>query len=427
MKEKRFDYDVGALVRRAYSDCSFYRDLYSRHGVNVDEINAAEELCRLPIVTPDDLANAPQGFRSSRARVYRITSSSGTAYKPKTLYRTQGDSQLSTDIMCRLFSMAGLMEGETLWIGQPFDLAHLGYLSLEACRRMNVLALPGGLSVTDSRLRDLLRQHRPTAIFTSPSRMCQLTAMFAEDPGRPPLRHILLAGEPCSEQQLDLLRRAWRIEPHNLYGSEETDGLAGSCSGHDGLHFMNDMFHLELLEPGTDRPAATGEVGEAVITSLYSEGTPLIRYRLGDLIEWLPGQCSCGAPWPRIRVLGRSSQTFFLYDGIKFHSGQMKAAVQSVLGNVDRFQAVLRRDEDGLEEIELILPEAAATTAVPQLARLEDALWSSSLDLDAARAIGRLKFRISTTGQYFITRRGKSPEFIDLRDEQQAAQYGAKQ
>lgn len=423
MEDITFTFETVALIERARRGCSFYRALYSTHRVELDGIRSREDLAMLPIVTPTDLSNHPEGFRSSEVHVFRVTSSSGTVHTPKTLYRTERDSQISTTVMCRLFRMAGLLEGDTLWIGQPFDLAHLGYLCLEACKILRITAIPGGLSVTDQRLFNLLRQFQPTAIFTSPSRMCNVTAWFAENPaGRPSFRHILLAGEPCSLEQLKQITNFWHVKPHNLYGSEETDGLGGSCRMQDGIHFMDDLFHLDLVQPETNNHVAAGEPGEAVITSLYAEGTPLIRYRLGDMVERLPGGCECGARWPRIRVLGRNTLTFFLYDGIKLHSYQVREALRSVHGDIDKFQAILRQLEDGSEEVEFILPRIVEDGA-SLASSVEDALWSSSLDLDAARSIGKLKFRISTTGRYLTSYRGKSPEFIDLRDERQKAQF----
>ncbi|MFO0572408.1 MAG: hypothetical protein U1A78_00275 [Polyangia bacterium] len=179
---------------------------------------------------------------------------------------------------------------------------------------------------------------------------------------------------------------------------------------------MDDRFHLDLVVTGGDELVTPGEVGEAVITSLYSEGTPLIRYRLGDLVQFLPGPCSCGAPWPRIQIMGRADQTFFLYDGIKLHGYQVRSALARSASHATSYQAVLRCDEEGVEEIEVILP-ASAEGGEEMVKRIEEDLWMCSLDLGAAKDIGRLRFRVSLNGRFLMTRRGKTPEFVDLRKE----------
>jgi len=281
---------------------------------------------------------------------------------------------------------------------------------------LGILAIPGGLSVTDKRMLALLSIFQPNAIFTSPSRLCQITQQYWNKGGKPfPITKILLAGEPCSASQRSQIRDFWETEPHNLYGSEETDGLAGSCSQQAGLHFMDDLYYLELLELGTDKKVPDGKAGEAVITSLYSEGTPLIRYRLGDIIEPYLSQCPCGEKWPRIKVIGRSQQAFFLYDGIKLHSYQIRSALTSVYPELDLYQAVLRPGDDGVDEVEIMISPAITDTSQGMLEAIEETLWSSSLDLAAAKDIGKLRFRIASDEEMLMTRRGKTPELIDLR------------
>ncbi|HRE25357.1 MAG TPA: hypothetical protein PK954_01865, partial [Anaerolineales bacterium] len=44
----------------------------------------------------------------------------------------------------------------------------------------------------------------------------------------------------------------------------------------------------------TGLPAAPGEPGEVVFTTLTREGMPLIRYRTGDYGHWIETPCPCG-------------------------------------------------------------------------------------------------------------------------------------
>jgi phenylacetate-CoA ligase len=407
---------IRAIAQRAANECPYYRTLYSQAGIDINSFSDLEDFAQLPIVTPIDLSTNANLFKSQTADIYRVTSSSGTIQSPKTLFRTVQDTKTSVEVMCRLFSLAGLEAGDSLWIGQPFDLAHLGYISLEACQKLSVLAIPGGLSVTDQRMINLLAFFQPNAIFTSPSRMCQITQYYLQSGEKPPkIAKILLAGEPCSAIQRFQICDFWQIEPHNLYGSEETDGLAGSCSQHSGLHFMDDLYYLELVEPGTNKKVPDGQAGEAVITSLYFQGTPLIRYRLGDIIEPIPGQCRCGKIWTRIKVIGRSTQALFLYDGIKLYSHQIRSALTSIDPQLTTYQAVLRRGIDGADEIEIVTV-AAANVSPAMHNKIEEALWSSSLDLAAAKDIGKLRLQFNPNGEMFMTLRGKTPEIVDLRE-----------
>jgi phenylacetate-coenzyme A ligase PaaK-like adenylate-forming protein len=51
-----------------------------------------------------------------------------------------------------------------------------------------------------------------------------------------------------------------------------------------------------------------------LLTNLVTRAQPLLRYELNDSITLLDEPCACGAAMPRIRVEGRSDDTFFLRD-----------------------------------------------------------------------------------------------------------------
>ena len=80
------------------------------------------------------------------------------------------------------------------------------------------------------------------------------------------------------------------------------------CIAQKGGHLNPDLLFLELIkEDSTD--AKSGEVGEVVITTLGNEGTPLIRYKTGDLCRVYYEPCSCGKKTPRLGpVIGRKNQ-----------------------------------------------------------------------------------------------------------------------
>ena len=373
---------------------------------------------------PSDLLEQNKEFVAASVEPYRVCSSSGTTEHPKTLYKTVLDSSSSTEIMCRLFRMAGLERGDRLLIGQPFDLAHLGYLCLDACRMMGILAIPIGLAVDDARFIRFLTEHRPTAVFSSPSRMCAVARRLEREgaAGRFGIRQLLLAGEKLTDSQRILLAEFWGTRPHELYGSEETDGLAGSCEHHAGLHFMDDRFVLELLDQHSDEPVKEGETGTAVITSLYAKGTPLIRYRLGDRIRKISDRCECGRPWPLLTVQGRSDDALFLYDGIKLKAEQVESSLRSLRPDLESLQLICSRAQIGVDEVKVVLASRDDTSTGPSIRQMEDAIWDSSLDLQCARQIGSIRFTVLIGRQHLhVTTRGKTPTTVDLRRHESVA------
>jgi phenylacetate-CoA ligase len=70
-----------------------------------------------------------------------------------------------------------------------------------------------------------------------------------------------------------------------------------------GLAVLDDCYIAEVIDPGRDSPTPIGSTGELVLTNLGRLGSPLIRYRTGDLVQpqTLPG----GRIWLAGGVLGR--------------------------------------------------------------------------------------------------------------------------
>jgi phenylacetate-CoA ligase len=62
------------------------------------------------------------------------------------------------------------------------------------------------------------------------------------------------------------------------------------------LHIMETEYFCEIVEPDTGRPVGPGQTGELVLTNLGRVGSPLLRYRTGDIVR--RGEdacCRCGS------------------------------------------------------------------------------------------------------------------------------------
>jgi phenylacetate-CoA ligase len=105
-----------------------------------------------------------------------------------------------------------------------------------------------------------------------------------------------------------LLEEAWGGELFSTYGLTEAGLAFHECPVHCGLHSHPDFMIVEVLDDA-GREVTDGEAGELVITNLQVEGTPLIRYRTGDVTSLVPGVCPCGRGGTRIGpIVGRKAQ-----------------------------------------------------------------------------------------------------------------------
>ncbi|CAO5254610.1 phenylacetate--CoA ligase family protein [Frankia sp. AgKG'84/4] len=113
------------------------------------------------------------------------------------------------------------------------------------------------------------------------------------------------------------------------YGSSETGTIAISCE-HRVLHLQTQSYLLELVVGDSVEPAGiTATRGELVITTLDLPARPLVRYRIGDLVEIDPSPCPCGVAQPVLRTLGRAQDVITL-DGRGVRQNDFEAALWEV-------------------------------------------------------------------------------------------------
>ena len=112
-----------------------------------------------------------------------------------------------------------------------------------------------------------------------------------------------------------------------IYGLTEIygPGIAIDCPCHKGMHYWNDYFYFEIIDPDTGKVLPKGEYGELVITTLKKEGAPLIRYRTHDLTRIIPDPCPCGSIFPTIdRIIGRTDDMIKI-KGVSFYPSQIES------------------------------------------------------------------------------------------------------
>jgi len=125
---------------------------------------------------------------------------------------------------------------------------------------------------------------------------------------------ITCGSEPLSQSCRDALRQSFpNADVIETYASTECVPIASACRyGH--LHVNEDACILEPIDD-EGRPVAPGQRCERVlVTNLLNTAQPLLRYELTDQLEIDARPCDCGSAFSRVRVFGRTDDTFFLHD-----------------------------------------------------------------------------------------------------------------
>ena len=145
------------------------------------------------------------------------------------------------------------------------------------------------------------------------------------------------------------------IDAHDIYGLTELigPGIASECKCKNGLHFNEDYFYPEIINPETGEVLPDGEKGELIITSLQREGSPILRYRTRDITYLMRDPCPCGRTSVRIhRLLGRTDDMMIIR-GVNCFPSQIENVLMRIEGTQPQYQIVIDRGATHLDEIEI--------------------------------------------------------------------------
>lgn len=178
-----------------------------------------------------------------------------------------------------------------------------------------------------------LESRRPDLVWGTPSAVHELARHIGRTRGahvavRVPF--VKVGGEQLYAFQRDDISAHLGGRVIESYGCTEMGPVAAECPA-GSLHVLTANVHLEIFRDGL--PAAPGELGEIVATTLVNRGMPLVRCRIGDLGALSPDPCVCGRPQPVLAELqGRAADLVFKPDGTPIHGSVLGRALERYRG-----------------------------------------------------------------------------------------------
>ena len=195
------------------------------------------------------------------------------------------------------------------------------------------------------------------------------------------------------------------------YGMSELmgPGVSGECEQLSGMHINEDYFIPEIINPETGEVLPAGEQGELVITCIYKEALPLIRYRTKDITRLYYEPCKCGRTTCRMENLSGRSDDMLKIRGVNVFPGQIEEVILSVPELGPHYEIIVER-EGYSDKLSIRVELATATDSFPELERIKNATRNKLriiLGLDA-----KVMLESPNTLQRF---EGKAKRIKDLR------------
>lgn len=155
---------------------------------------------------------------------------------------------------------------------------------------------------------------------------------------------IFPTSETLTESGRNLLERVFKCKVYDQYASSEGAPFVTECK--------NQKLHLELASGVFEH--INKDSDEILITSFYTHGTPLIRYKIGDsmVFEDERVECSCGNSSPLVkRIEGRKLDFLYTAEGAKINAGNIANLFKNIPNSLIRSQVI----QDKIGEVTILL------------------------------------------------------------------------
>lgn len=300
----------------------YYADLWRSRGVDVSRITSVEAftnelpITRKPDFLADQEAQPPFGNRLgvSRAQLNGIHITSGTTGIGQEAYGlTAQDQRICGETFATCWDRAGVAPGDTIILTAPVTFLAAG-LGAVYSTQVGQYTPIYGFGLDKRLLLDLARRYGAVMLYAPPTLLLQLK-QTAQEIGLDPRKELSsLRGIVTSlfAPPFSIVHEAaefWGVPVFDAYGSTQAGGIAASScecsvwngSGRTPTHFNEKRYFCEVLNPQTGEHVAHGEEGELVITPLWREASPVIRFGTSDRVTYTDAtDCPCKRPYAGI-------------------------------------------------------------------------------------------------------------------------------
>lgn len=337
-----------AFIKFATTKSLFYQRLYRQ--VDLGGVRTPADLAKLPVLEKESLRSHMQEVYTIDRRHSTEAQTGGTTGKSLVVRYTPEDEMRRMAMLDHFKSRHGF-ENRSMRKA-TFSGKHIvpPRQTTPVFWRHNASANQMLYSTFDINEKNLLHyvnhlnEYKPTALdgfFTS---ICDIASYIER-------HHIDLTFQPVAifptsetvtPRGRALLERVFGAKVYDQYASSEGAPFVTECSA--------GSLHVELSTGTFENMPASDEI---LVTSFHTHGTPLIRYRVGDAMQFdLDGHCSCGSNSPLVAsIQGRSDDHLVRVDGGKINGGHVANLFKHMPNSVIQAQAI----QEELDRIRILL------------------------------------------------------------------------
>jgi phenylacetate-CoA ligase len=363
---------LAAAFRYLYEDSAYYRTKFQQAKLAPVDIRSVDDLHKIPITTKIDWAKDQQEHppwgtfspltqeRWTTSGWMMFTSSGTTTDLPRVFRHTLHDRDTWAWLGARAYWSMGVRPGDIVFNCFGYGPSVAFWCLHYGMHVIGAPVLPGGGMNTQRRAM-FINTYEPTVLACTPSYALYLGRAMEElgmSPEESSIRLVITAGEPgpCVPATKRRIEDLWGAELHDDFGCTEVamTPLGYTCAtevrqkDHPvSTHLMDDAYISEVVHPETLEPVAEGKEGVLVVSNLFSESQPMLRYMMGDWTAVTTEPCACGRTHARaIGGLHGRSDGMIKVRGIAFFPSTIEDSIRRHPDLGDEFQVEINRVDD---------------------------------------------------------------------------------
>jgi phenylacetate-CoA ligase len=364
----------------------FYNKKFKAAGVTPHDIKTMNDVRRVPFTTKQELLQSQEehpifgDFPCIRPEeATRVFQTSGTTGKPLKIPFSKKDwfKTFFEQFSYYLYGY-GVESKDVAFF--PFTYGtFIAWWGIQAAMEQHgVTIVPGGGQTSDARVKSII-DWEATVVCGTPTYIIylgELAKKMGIDFPNSKVRIVITAGEPGAQVPATkrLVESLYGAKNYDDIGSTEITNFGWECVAQEGTHLTESMFLPESLDTETNEPVAEGEVGQLVLSNLFCESAPLLRYMTKDLVRFSFKKCDCGRTFLRMDggVLGRADD-MFTFGGVNIFPSAIENFIRGIPTFSNEYQLVIPKERSGKRmtiRVEPASPEISdeqAKSAVKQL------------------------------------------------------------
>jgi len=318
-KEAILTYQVKAF-RVALDYVMEHSTFYKKHFSSIQNIDTLtlNEIAKLPLTTKEDLNKSNMDFLCvPQSEVVDYVTTSGTTGEPVFIGLTDKDLDRLALNEAMSFECSGVQKGELIQLMTTIDRRFMaGIAYFLGARKLGTGIIRVGAGNPELQWDSILK-FKPKHLIAVPSfllKMIDYAEKHKIDFKNSSIESVICIGEPIRNEDFtknrlhEKITSQWPINLYSTYASTEMGTAFAECKSQKGGHQHPELIISEILDDN-NQPVEEGDIGELTITTLQTEGMPLIRFKTGDLIRAHKTACDCGRNSMRLSpVIGRKKQ-----------------------------------------------------------------------------------------------------------------------